>query len=487
MTTRKRINLPPDMVESHDLRHTEERARLAFNPRTNTLEQETYVFPLKDVSEPILFRSTFPYSEVPKIGFNHRHVPMVTPSDIWITDTTFRDGQQARRPFTAKQIVDLYEMMHQLGGKAGLIRQCEFFLYTDKDRQAVEKCLAKGYEYPEVTGWIRARPEDFRIAKEMGLQETGILTSASDYHIFLKLGKTRREAAESYLRIVAAALEVGIRPRCHLEDITRADFYGFVVPFAQELMDLSKESGIPVKIRACDTLGFGVPYPGAALPRSVPGIAYGLSHHADVPSEQLEWHGHNDFHKALVNASTAWLYGCSAANGTLLGIGERTGNPPLEGLVMECLALRGDVPGVETDVITEIAEYMQKECGQEVPSNQPFVGRDFNLTRAGVHADGVLKDEEIYNIFDTNKLLKRTPQVTVSSTSGTAGVAYWVNSYLGLKGEDALGKRKAGVSKIAEWVREQYDKGRVTDLSEEELVEQGRQHLPEHFNLQPKG
>ena len=82
----------------------------------------------------------------------------------------------------------------------------------------------------------------------------------------LLLMGTRAPAGE----VVRAALEAGVRPRCHFEDITRADFYGFCVPFAQALMDLSAESGVPIKIRLCDTLGFGVPYPAAALPRSVP-------------------------------------------------------------------------------------------------------------------------------------------------------------------------------------------------------------------------
>jgi len=106
------------------------------------------------------------------------------------------------------------------------------------------------------------------------------------------------------------------------EDITRADFYGFVVPFAIELRKLMEESGVPIKIRACDTLGYGVSYPGAALPRSVPGIIYGLRHYAGFPSELIEWHGHNDFYKAVCNAATAWLYGASAVNCSLLGIGK---------------------------------------------------------------------------------------------------------------------------------------------------------------------
>ena len=110
------------------------------------------------------------------------------------------------------------------------------------------------------------------------------------------------------------AFDAGVMPRCHLEDITRADFYGFVVPFVNELMELSHQAKIPVRIRACDTMGYGVPYTEVALPRSVPGIIYGLQHYSGVESEYLEWHGHNDFYKAVANAATAWLYGASGVN-----------------------------------------------------------------------------------------------------------------------------------------------------------------------------
>src|SRR5262249_15532215 len=213
------------------------------------------------------------------------------------------------------------------------------------------------------------------------------------------LGRTRRQAMEDYLDVVRGALDSGIDLRCHLEDVTRADVFGFVVPFVQELMALSEESGVPIKIRLCDTMGFGVPYPGAALPRSVAKLVGVMRQECGVPPHLLEWHGHNDFHKVLVNASAAWLYGCAYANGTLLGYGERTGNPPLEGLVMEYIGLRGTADGMDTTVISEIADYFEHEIGYRIPGNYPFVGRDFNVTRAGIHADGLLKNEEIYNSF----------------------------------------------------------------------------------------
>ncbi|MCH8949342.1 MAG: histone-lysine N-methyltransferase, partial [Chloroflexi bacterium] len=195
---------------------------------------------------------------------------------------------------------------------------------------------------------------------------------------------------------MVAALDEGIVPRCHLEDITRADFYGFVVPFAIELMQLREKFGIDVKIRLCDTLGYGVPWERAALPRSVPKLVHGRIHDAGVPGELLEWHGHNDFHKVQVNPVSAWLHGCAACNSSLLGIGERTGNPPLEAMIIEVAQLRGQDPRVNYPVITEIAEYFREEIGYQIPHPYPFVGRDFNTTRAGIHADGLLKSPEIY-------------------------------------------------------------------------------------------
>ncbi|MEW5766310.1 MAG: histone-lysine N-methyltransferase [bacterium] len=450
------------------------------------LARPAATYPLLERDEPELLRDIFPYYKVPRIPFDYKIIPMEPPEEIWITDTTFRDGQQAQPPYTPDQIVTLFDFLHRMGGERGVIRQSEFFLYSDKDREAVEKCLERGYKYPEVTGWIRAVKEDFQLVKQMGLSETGILTSCSDYHIFLKLKKDRKKAMEGYLDLVKTALEAGITPRCHLEDITRADFYGFVIPFVQELRKLSEESGLPVKVRVCDTLGYGVSYPGAALPRSVPKLIYGLIHEGGVPSAQLEWHGHNDFHHVLINATTAWLYGCSAANGTLLGLGERTGNPPIEGLLIEYLGLKGETEGVDTTAITEMAEYFRRELKTRIPANYPFVGTNFNTTWAGIHADGALKDEEIYNIFDTKLLLNRPLEVAISDKSGIAGIAHWINRHLELTGDRMIDKRHPEVIKIQKWVEEQYKTGRVTSIAEREMYAQVKKHLPQlfHSNLE---
>ncbi len=323
----------------------------------------------------------------------------------------------------------------------------------------------------------KGKKEDFQLVKDLEIKETGILVSCSDYHIFKKMKMTRRQAADFYLETIKEAFDAGLVPRCHLEDITRADFYGFVVPFVNEIMDISADAGIPVKIRACDTMGYGVPYTEVALPRSVAGIIYGLQHYSGVPSEMLEWHGHNDFYKAVANASVAWLYGASAVNCSMLGIGERTGNVPLEAMVFEYASLRGSLDGMDPTAITDIAAYFRDEMGYQIPPMTPFVGENFNVTKAGIHADGLMKDEEIYNIFNTKKLLNRSPGVAISKTSGAAGIAYWINEHYDRHGEAKFTKDDKLVKDLKLWVDEMYADGRTTSLSNQEIESKIRELL----------
>lgn len=450
--------------------------------------------PLENTTEPDLLQSTFNYKLPPLIRFDGPIIEYidgkpvqfdpksVLTRDIFITDTTFRDGQQARPPYSVEQMVKIYDMMARLGGPKGVIRQTEFFLYTKNDREALDRCRDLGHKYPECTGWIRANKGDFRLVREAGLKETGMLTSCSDFHIFKKLKfKSRQECMDSYCEVVEAAFEAGVRPRCHLEDLTRADIEGFVLPFVERLMRMSEQvpKELSVKIRLCDTMGFGITYPGAELPRSIPKLIYKLNQECGVPGSQLEWHGHNDFHKVHINGATAWLYGCDAVNTTLFGVGERTGNPPLEGAVIEYISLKGGLCGIDTTIITELAKYLTS-IGMSIPENYPFAGKHFNTTRAGIHAGGLRQDEQIYNIFDTTTLLGRPPRVAITDKSGVDGIAIWVNEYFGLTGEDRISKIK--VHKVAQWVMDQYEvEGRLSTITDEELEVKVKELMPDYY------
>ena len=153
---------------------------LKFDQTTNLLMQAKYHYSLQDVDEPNLYREIYDYESVPKVAFNMRHVPMQMPDNIWLTDTTFRDGQQSVSPFTPEQILHLFKLMSRLGGPFGMVRQSEFFLYTENDKKALHLCQDAGLPFPEITTWIRANEKDFELVKQANVAETGVLVSCSD-------------------------------------------------------------------------------------------------------------------------------------------------------------------------------------------------------------------------------------------------------------------------------------------------------------------
>ncbi|MBI5288712.1 MAG: hypothetical protein HY873_07035, partial [Chloroflexi bacterium] len=225
-----------------------------------------------------------------------------------ITDTTLRDGAQDSRIaiFPAETRLKYYDLLHKLDNNSGAIYAIEAFIYQKRDVWTLEKLLERGYEWPRVTTWTRATPKDIKLLVEVSqgkVKETGMLASASDHHIFDKLGYASKEdAIEKYLQPIVTALENNIVPRVHLEDCTRADIYGWVIPFMQRVLDVSK--GI-AKFRICDTIGWGSPDPYAALPWGVPRLFTVLRQETGA---ELEYHGHNDFGLATANTIAAWRY-----------------------------------------------------------------------------------------------------------------------------------------------------------------------------------
>jgi len=436
-------------------------------------------FPLIETDGPNLLREIFPYTRPPLVNFDEISVPVNLPDDFFITDTTFRDGQQARAPYTKEQTVQLFKFLHRMSGPNGVIRKTEFFVFNNQDREKFEACLELDFNFPEITTWIRASSSDVSLLKGLKIKETGILTSVSDYHIFLKLQSNRKKILDKYLGIVKEVLSLGLIPRCHFEDVTRADIYGFVLPFAEELKKLSEEAKVNIKIRLCDTMGYGLPFPEASLPRSVPKLFFLFNKVLGFNSSDLEWHGHNDFHLVMANSMACWLFGGAAVNASLLGIGERTGNCPLEGALINYISLKGHDNGADTQAITEMAEYYES-IEVKIPENYPFVGEKFNVTRAGIHADGVIKNEEIYNIFDTQKILNRPLGVIIADKAGAAGIALWINMHYKLTGPNQIDKRHPGVAKINEHVTKDYEiNKRTTAYSDEELEKLVRKYIPE--------
>ncbi len=357
-----------------------------------------------------------------------------------ITDTTLRDGAQDPRfaLFTHEAKLSYFDLLHKLDNGAGRIENVEVFIYQARDRWVLDKLLSRGYDFPQVTTWTRATPKDIRLLvkiTEGRIRETGMLASASDHHIFDKLKhRSKQSAIEKYLSPIMTAVENGIRPRIHLEDITKADIKGWVIPFIQRVLD---ETSGRACFRLCDTMGWGVPDPYAHLPSGIPQLVSIIK--AETGAE-MEFHGHNDFGLATANSIAAWAYGCNRVNTAFGGLGERTGNAPLEQMVAALVRMEGN-PGLNLEVLAEMAELIDNQVCS-LPAKAPIVGRDIFTTQAGLHQSGVQLQSEapgglIYLPYSSSFVGRGQEELhRIGAVSGMDGLVAILNDELKSRGED---------------------------------------------------
>lgn len=423
---------------------------------------------------PEYFLDSFPRDRFPRYLWTER--PASLPIEVWLSETTHRDGQQGGLPLTAERSRQIYDILCRVTGQSRAIRHAEFFPYSRADRSALEWAVERYRDGApiEPTTWIRARREDVELIRGIGIRETGMLASASDYHTFHKFKPGgRRQAATLYLDAVAMALEGGIRPRFHLEDTTRAP-----IDFVRWLIDavLQRAEGygadLRPRFRVCDTLGIGLPYDDVELPRSVPRLIRSLRA-LGIPPGDLEFHPHNDTWLVVANCLAAIREGCGVISGTSLGKGERTGNAPLEAIMLHLLGMgywEKEPPDLRA--LNDLAA-LYDAMDETLPAKYPLFGRDAYVTRAGIHADGLNKHWWMYAPFNAPLLVGRNLEVSLTKDSGTAGLLFVLKQRLGME----LPKSDVRVQKILAWMDQQFDNGRVTAVEWGELEPVVREHL----------
>ena len=421
----------------------------------------------------VFYRDIYPFDTVPRFIVTDSEI-RENLSKIYITDTTLRDGQQGWRVFTVEECERIYELLADISN-GGAIDSTEVFLYTEKDREVAKRLRSYGYKYPKVIGWIRATHSDLQLVIDSKLDETVILMSISDYHIKYKFNATRSEVIRKYLEVAEKALSNGITVKASLEDITRADIFGVVIPFIKKLMELSEKYRVPVKIKLPDTLGLGLPFPEVPLPRGIPALVQAIRKATGLPQEYIEFHGHNDFGLVVANHIAAWMYGAAASNCTLLGIGERAGNCPLEIMAIHYASIKGH-GSINLKALSRIPELFEK-MGLKILDHYPIVGRNAFRTKAGIHADGLLKNPEVYLPFDPMKVLGIPYSVAITPYSGRAAIVIWLRNYLGY---DHISKDDPRVVAIYNEIIELFNRsGRTEPLSNEEMFEIVKKYFPE--------
>jgi isopropylmalate/homocitrate/citramalate synthase len=428
---------------------------------------------IPEPDSPEYFLDSFPRDRFPQYTWSDGKRPKALPAQVWTTETTHRDGQQGGLPLTTENSLKIYDILCSFTGTSGAIRQAEFFVYRPSDRAALEGALERYQSGApiEPTTWIRAAAKDVELIKSLGVRETGMLASASDYHTFHKFKPGgRHQAAQTYLDAVRLVLDAGIRPRLHLEDATRAPIE-FIQPFVEAVQEICEPAGLRPKFRVCDTMGLGLPYDDVELPRSVPKMIRALRALGLEP-EELEFHPHNDTWLIVANCLAAIREGCAAINGTSLGKGERTGNAPLEGVLLHLIGMGYFAENApDFKALNEMAA-LYAEMGEPVPPKYPLYGRDAHRTRAGVHADGLNKFWWMYAPFNVPELLGRPLEVSLTKDSGLAGLIFLIRQHTGVE----LMKDDGGLQELYQWMISEFDQGRQTSIEWEELAP-----LVEHY------
>jgi isopropylmalate/homocitrate/citramalate synthase len=413
------------------------------------------------------FFGQFPRDRFPSYGWVQR--PESLPAEVWTTETTHRDGQQGGLPLTTAQSVQIYDLLCRFTGKSGAIRQAEYFVYRKQDLdgfRAAQERYAAGAPI-EPTTWIRAAAKDVKLIQSLGVKESGLLASISDYHVFHKFHPGGRlEAAKIYLEAVQLTLDAGIRPRLHLEDASRAAI-DFIRSFVEAVLEKSAHypDSLRPKFRICDTLGVALPDEDVPLPRGVPKLFQAIRSDG-LRSSDLEFHPHNDTGLIVANSLAAVRHGCSVINGTCLGKGERTGNAPLEMVLLHLIGM-GYFPNFQPDftVLNELGE-LYAQMGQPVAEKYPLYGRDAHRTRAGIHADGLNKFWSMYAPFDVPKLIGRPLEVSLTKDSGLAGLIFVARQHL----HREFRKDDPKIQAAHEWMLRQFEEGRQTAVEWEEIA-----------------
>lgn len=403
------------------------------------------------------------YTELPKIRFPEGKGV----EDLHISDSTLREGAQMPGITMRKEHkVKIYEYLHQIG-----IEKTESFLFNESDRKAVKEILDLGYDKPELTGWARANPRDIDLVlKADGIEETGILMSVSDTHIFDKLGlKSREEAAEKYLDAFEYALDHGLRVRCHLEDITRADMDGFVLPLISVMIERAPET----IMRICDTLNFGIPFL-SEFPYSVPRLIEALKERG---VRNIETHAHDDFGLGVAVSLAGFWYGANWANLTFLGMGERAGVGELEKVVVFLEQRVENFHRYNLDCLAEFATFIEQNVGLRVPDNKAVVGRNVFAHESGIHTAGVIKNPFIYEPYPP-ELVGARRKLIIGATSGSEVIRHKVEEILRARSMwscvterpgQKIEKEDPRLKVIQAEIRRQYDEDRTSCISDKEL------------------
>lgn len=322
--------------------------------------------------------------------------------EIVLVDTTLRDGEQtAGVVFANEEKIRIARLLDQIG-----VQQIEAGIPVmgGDEKQVIKDIVNLGLN-ASIMGWNRAVVKDIQHSLDCGVDAVAISISTSDIHIQHKLKSTREQVLVNMVESCEFAKKHDKYVSVNAEDASRTGME-FLIRFATE----AKNAGAD-RIRYCDTVGTLDPFTTYDRIKIL----------IDEVGIDVEMHMHNDFGMATANTFAGIKAGARYAGVTVNGLGERAGNAPLEEVVMALKYLLRNNMNFKTERFREIAEYVARASGRELPVSKPIVGTNMFAHESGIHADGALKNPLTYEVFTPEEVgLER--QIVIGKHSGTAAI-----------------------------------------------------------------